>query len=310
MEEWFRESVALGRALSDRRILGESLYGLSLSLGVRGRSVEADPLAQESVANSREAGDWFNLAWGLHAAQSEARRSGEFARSHAMLTEALTLFEELGDRSGMADTHQELAQTEAHLGRYEDARRHYQSGLTLAHETGFTRAIVASLLGLGFLGLAEGAYTEAKGWAQKALNVIQTSGPKSELINALILIACAELELDDRHQARDLYRQAFETAIKQASLWSFPFFFVAQIALLLAAEDQRELAVELYALSCRYPMVKNSQWFEDVVGKHIAAIAASLPPDVVAAAQERGRARDMEATVRELLAELKDQADG
>jgi hypothetical protein len=32
-----------------------------------------------------------------------------------------------------------------------------------------------------------------------------------------------------------------------------------------------------------------------VVGRHIAAVAASLPPEVVAAAQERGRARDLEA---------------
>jgi UTP-glucose-1-phosphate uridylyltransferase len=35
-----------------------------------------------------------------------------------------------------------------------------------------------------------------------------------------------------------------------------------------------------------------------------AAAAAALPPDVVAAAQARGRARDMVATAKELLIEL------
>jgi hypothetical protein len=50
--------------------------------------------------------------------------------------------------------------------------------------------------------------------------------------------------------------------------------------------------------------VAKSRWFEDVVGRQIAAVAATLPPDVVAAAQERGRARDLEATVAELLVEL------
>jgi hypothetical protein len=49
--------------------------------------------------------------------------------------------------------------------------------------------------------------------------------------------------------------------------------------------------------------VANSRWFEDVAGRHIAAAAAPLPPDVVAAAQERGRARDLDATVAELLVE-------
>jgi hypothetical protein len=36
----------------------------------------------------------------------------------------------------------------------------------------------------------------------------------------------------------------------------------------------------------------------------IATVAATLPPEVVAAAQERGRARDLDATVAELLVEL------
>ena len=36
----------------------------------------------------------------------------------------------------------------------------------------------------------------------------------------------------------------------------------------------------------------------------IGAVAASLPPEVVAVAQERGRGRDLDATVAELLAEM------
>jgi hypothetical protein len=62
--------------------------------------------------------------------------------------------------------------------------------------------------------------------------------------------------------------------------------------------------VQFYALASRYPLVANSCLSEDVAGRHIAAVAATLPPDVVAAAQERGRARDLEATVEELLVEL------
>jgi hypothetical protein len=65
-----------------------------------------------------------------------------------------------------------------------------------------------------------------------------------------------------------------------------------------------ERAVEVYALASRYSAVANSRWFEDIAGKHIAAAATILPPDVVAAAQERGRARDLWATMEELLAEL------
>ena len=81
-------------------------------------------------------------------------------------------------------------------------------------------------------------------------------------------------------------------------------FALPGIALLLDALGQEERAIELYALASRYPTVANSRWFADVVGRPISAIAAALPPDVVAAAEERGQARDLDATVAELLAEL------
>jgi hypothetical protein len=76
------------------------------------------------------------------------------------------------------------------------------------------------------------------------------------------------------------------------------------VALLLADRGEAERAVELYALASRYPFVASSRWFEDVAGKHTAAAATGLPPDAVAAAQERGRTRDLWATVEELPAEL------
>ena len=48
--------------------------------------------------------------------------------------------------------------------------------------------------------------------------------------------------------------------------------------------------------------------WEDIAGKHIAAAAETLPSDVAAAAQERGRDRDLHETVAELLAEFEGDA--
>jgi uncharacterized protein YyaL (SSP411 family) len=71
-------------------------------------------------------------------------------------------------------------------------------------------------------------------------------------------------------------------------------------------EAQIERAVELYALASRYPFVANSRWFGDVAGSQITALAASLPEAAaVTASRERGQARDLEATVEELLSELR-----
>ena len=76
------------------------------------------------------------------------------------------------------------------------------------------------------------------------------------------------------------------------------------VAEYLASIGRPERAVELHALALRYPFIANSRWCQDVFGKPMAAAAASLPPEVVAAAQARGRALDLRATAEELAAEL------
>jgi hypothetical protein len=53
-------------------------------------------------------------------------------------------------------------------------------------------------------------------------------------------------------------------------------------------------------------MCGKTPWFEDVVGKTIKEMSASLPPEVMEAARERGRQRDLFSTAAELLEEFRD----
>jgi hypothetical protein len=54
-------------------------------------------------------------------------------------------------------------------------------------------------------------------------------------------------------------------------------------------------------LAARHPFLANSRWYASAVGSHIAAAAEGLPAGVLAAAQERGRTRELWETVEELL---------
>jgi hypothetical protein len=71
--------------------------------------------------------------------------------------------------------------------------------------------------------------------------------------------------------------------------------------MVLLAQGETERAIEVCALACSFGYVANSEWYEDVVGRPIAEAGAMLPPDVVAAARERGCARDVQATLAELI---------
>jgi hypothetical protein len=84
-------------------------------------------------------------------------------------------------------------------------------------------------------------------------------------------------------------------------------FALVGMALLSVSVDEAERAIELYALASRlYSGIENSGWFWDVAGRHIEDAAEILSPEIIASAQARGRARDVQATVAELLALLQD----
>jgi hypothetical protein len=129
-----------------------------------------------------------------------------------------------------------------------------------------------------------------------------------ELTVGLTVLAYAALRSGKPDQAREYLAQALRPAMKTRNSVSL-IQALAAAALMSAAAGKSAAsdqvrAVELYALLCRYPHVANSRWYEDVVGKRIASVAKTMPPDVVAAAQERGRARDLWATAEELMDEL------
>ena len=158
---------------------------------------------------------------------------------------------------------------------------------------------------LGLVALGEEAYAEACRLLEESVTFLRGAEILDNLAWALAVSAYAARGLSQLSWAGQCLSEALRIYSETGVFFS-PMYGLPAAALLLADGGQDERAVELYALASRYPFVANSRWFEDVAGRHIAAVAAALPPDVVAAAQERGRARDLEVTVAELLEELEE----
>jgi hypothetical protein len=138
---------------------------------------------------------------------------------------------------------------------------------------------------------------------QEAVDIYRDVGHRLMLSVSLACLAIASRGLGQIPRARKSLGEALLTA---TDIWArLPLLLVLpSIALILVDQGEAERAAEVYALASRYPFVANSSWFEDVVGKHIAAAAAGLPPEVAAAAQERGTSSDLRETVTKLLGEL------
>jgi hypothetical protein len=158
-------------------------------------------------------------------------------------------------------------------------------------------------LELGRLDLAEGIYGAAQEELQQSIAIYQVGGVSWTRGEALAALAYADRGLGQTARAREhlgaALRIASETHGHRAALHSLP-----AAALLLVDDEEMEKAVEVYALASRYPFVANSRWFEDVAGREIASASTALSTEAVDAAKERGQARDLWATVEELLDEL------
>lgn len=298
-ERMYQESLTIYRTLGDQRRIASASQWLGVALLYQGR-LEGERLVREGIAIYQEIGDRRGIADGLNTAGVGLLSLGEFAEAHTFLEKGVALYNDLGISDPLANMW--LGGAKVHLGQYEQGHAWGQIALDVARE--LDRSFVGfPLIVLGWVVLVREAYAEAQRLFRKAVDACQDAEQQELLSWVLAFLGYADRGLGQFAQAERHLRQALQMAAEIESFVGLAFTLPG-IALLLADLGYEERAVELYALASRYPVVANSRWFADVVGRPVSAIAATLPLDVVAAAEERGRARDLDTTVTGLLAEL------
>jgi tetratricopeptide (TPR) repeat protein len=267
-----------------------------------GQFEEAEAYMRESISFLQNIGVRAEIFADELVAETACDAPDEFETIHAPYQESLGFYSDIGLSHSYAATNSALGNVKKHLGQYEEARLQAQVGLVLGQEAGWRSEVALSLQLLGDLALAEEAYAEAHRYLNESIEILRET-QIIELSDALATLGFAARGLGQISRAEQYLAEALRTASEIQT--SFPLTTaLSAIALLADDQGENEKAVELYALASRHPRVANSRWFEHIAGRHIADVAATLPPDVVAAAQERGKARNLEATVAELLAEL------
>jgi predicted ATPase len=301
-QQWAEQSLAIRRTLRDQADIGRSLVLLSAIAVRQGRLEDSEHLIREAWAifarvwPGHPAGE--GLGWVLCA-------RGRFDEGLRELEENRTVREERGAPS---IGHSWLSLANVHLGRYGQARRHGELAVAASRAGGIPREIGFALLVQSWPALAEGAYAKARELLDESVAVYRGVEQVDWASWTLACAGYAERALGRQELAWEHAREALQTGVELHAF--FPLIYGLPLVALLLADKSAcstlgvERAVEVYALASRYGHVANSRWFEDVAGKRIAAAAATLPPEVVAAAQARGRARDLWATAEELLTQL------
>jgi tetratricopeptide (TPR) repeat protein len=275
---------------------------LSAALSRRGHVEESNRWLRKNVAICRESGDRFGVADALNNLGMQLVYLGSYDEALQALEESLTNYRYVGFPAGL--THTNLGIARMHSGQYDRAQDHVQTGLLVSREMGYRGEAGVALFVQSFLAAAQGSYAEAQQLSQKSIAILQQTEQPHGLGQALSSLAYAVLRLGQLDRAQRHFHDALQMATEIQDVVSL-VTALPGIALLLAERGKVELAVEIYALASRYPGIANSRWFEDMVGEHIASIAEALPSETVAAAQKRGRARELDTTAMQLQIELK-----
>jgi predicted ATPase/DNA-binding SARP family transcriptional activator len=321
---------ALERSLSAFQSLGDrwETAWLTLDLGMvaalEGRLDEAQESLEAAIAGHREYQDPLLLPTGRYWQALVLWLAGDFGLARARAKESCAT--ERGgislNREGGAAAHALVGLTEIHLGQWEAAR---ESADACHSVRGVARclgcppaAILHSCLALvdGERELssgtgedrrvprrARGAQRQARRIVLEDLAELRQRGERTSVAQVLAVVGAMDQAMGEPRRAADHLSEALWFSAETGAFMP-PLFALPAAALLLADSGDAEPAIEVYALASRYPFVANSVWHELVFGRHIEASAASMPPEVVDAARECGRARDMRETCSMLAQKL------
>lgn len=298
-EQYLGESLRLYATAGDRHGEAVALQQLSQVCIECGRFEQAEALARHSNEACQMIGNRSMRAASLGQLGIALLWRGRNAAASELLAQSLALFQDLGHTTMLALAHARVALVLAHLGRFAEAIDHAEEAAEIEREhDGLNLAIALWCLGIARQGLR--ALSQAEAALTESIALCRAHGLHGRLGWSLAALACVVWEQGDRRRARQLAGEALQLVVEQREL--VPLIELLPILpLLLADQGAPVRAVELYTLARRHPVTANSALGFQRYAAQYAAIAAALPPAVVAAAEERGSGLDLWDTAAAVL---------
>ena len=198
-----------------------------------------------------------------------------------------------------------LAEIEAATGEIALAREHYRRSLAIARTLDRHGLVCFCLEGAGRLELDIGRPAKAVELYHESLAFADRAGIAidSHVVVALVGLGRAALAMGERGQAERHLRHALRC----------PLYYmhdrieaIATLAQVFAAEGDVLRAIELLAFAVAHPATAHR--VRQPLARLLAELEAELPAEQFAAAAARGRARELDEVVAQLIGEPANQA--
>jgi predicted ATPase len=164
----------------------QALLGLCRMANDQSDYAAARAFCEESQAIWQELGDRRGIALALDALGHVEPDEGWYEEARLTLEQSLSLYQELGDKHGIATSLDELAVVAHHQGDQILALILTEQSLALFQELGDKHGIASTLGSLGWITLAQEDYVQATKFLAQSLALYQALGDKQGISSALI----------------------------------------------------------------------------------------------------------------------------
>jgi predicted ATPase/DNA-binding CsgD family transcriptional regulator len=232
---------------------------------------------------------------------------GRFVEAKGIFQQSLALYRELNDLWGIAYALRSLSyihRDEATEGSLEQANHHAQESLALFQELQYQRGIADLYGAIGTIMNSMGDYAKSEPYYSESLRLFQALDIKWGVAMSLLRMGRTAYGLGDDAEARRYALWGLEFVCQYHLGWH-DLNFVMLIADMEISRGKLEWAYELLALSeCQRQKLGASRDNPDF--RLLGKLDEELLPNL-AAAVERGRNRNFDTTLREVIAALRQE---
>ncbi|MEU6277028.1 tetratricopeptide repeat protein [Streptomyces populi] len=188
------------------------IHQLGTIAQLRGDYRQAENHYRAALTTFEELGNRIGIAGTHHQLGIIAQSRGDYRQAEDHYRAALTTFEELGNRIGIAGTHHQLGIIAEERGDYRQAEERYRTALTIKEELGDRSGIANSHHQLGTIAQLRGDYRQAEERYRTALTIKEELGDRSGIAGSYHQLGTIAQLRGDYRQAEDHYRTALTIA--------------------------------------------------------------------------------------------------
>jgi predicted ATPase len=186
----------------------KALNGAGVLASLQGDFGSARSLYEESLSLYRELGDKSGMAGPLSNLGIMAQQQGDYASALSLSEESLALSREIGNKRGISIALNNLGIVVQHQGDYASARSLYGECLALSRELGDITNIAGALNSLGHVAHLQGDYASARTLCEESLSLYRELEDKWGTALALLNLGDAVDLQGDYGSARSLYEES------------------------------------------------------------------------------------------------------